>query len=106
MQDSFEPRVGDKRLREEDESEALAPIPVQTYQVKQDIPTGPRMSSGPAASGGIPNGAMQSNSAISQGQVSEDGFDYLYIGDLQWVWCYLFFWVVNDLLSPVSLRAF
>jgi hypothetical protein len=78
--------VGDKRPREEDESEAQAPLPVQSYQSKQDVPTGPRISSGPPVGGGIPNGAMQSNSAISQGQVVEDGFDSLYIGDLQWVW--------------------
>ena len=84
-QDTFDPRVGDKRPREEDESEAQAPIPVQSYQVKQEVPTGPPLSSGPPAGGGIPNGAMQSNSATSQGQGIEDGFDSLYIGDLQWV---------------------
>lgn len=84
-QDSFDPRVGDKRPREEDESEAQAPIPVQSYQVKQEVPTGPRIPSGPTVGGGIPNGAMQSNSAMSQGQVIEDGYDSLYIGDLQWV---------------------
>jgi hypothetical protein len=58
---------------------------VQSYQVKQELPTGPRIPSGPPA-GGIPNGTMQSNGAMSQGQVIEDGFDSLYIGDLQWVW--------------------
>ncbi len=85
-QDSFDPRVGDKRPREEDDSEAQTPVAVQSYQVKQEIPTGPRIPSGPTAGGGIPNGAMQSNSAMSQGQVIEEGFDSLYIGDLQWVW--------------------
>ena len=88
-QETFDPRVGDKRPREEDESEAQAPVPVQSYMVKQELPTGPRISSGPAAGSGIPNGAMQSNSALSQGQLIEDGFDSLYIGDLQWVWHYL-----------------
>jgi hypothetical protein len=89
-QETFDPRIGDKRPREEDESEAQAPMPVQTYMVKQDLPTGPRIPSGPASSG-IPNGAMQSNSAMGQGQAIEDGFDSLYIGDLQWVWRYLSF---------------
>ena len=37
------------------------------------------MFSGPRAGGGIPNGAMQSNSAMSLGQVIEDGFDSLCI---------------------------
>ena len=93
-QETFDPRVGEKRPREEDESEeGQAPLPVQSYMVKQDLPTGPRISSGPASSG-IPNGAMQSNSAISQGQVIEDGFDSLYIGDLQWVRRYFSSWEV------------
>jgi hypothetical protein len=91
-QETFDPRVGDKRPREEDESEAQAPVPVQSYMVKQELPTGPRISSGPAAGSGMPNGAMQSNSALSQGQLIEDGFDSLYIGDLQWVWHYLTSW--------------
>ena len=91
-QETFDPSVGEKRPREEDESEeAQAPLPVQSYMVKQDLPTGPRISSGPPSSG-IPNGAMQSNSAISQGQVIEDGFDSLYIGDLQWVRQYFSSW--------------
>ena len=84
-QETFDPRVGEKRPREEDDSEAQEPVPVQSYMVKQELPTGPRMPSGPTASSGMPNGAMQSNSAMSQGQVMEDGFDSLYIGDLQWV---------------------
>jgi hypothetical protein len=84
-QETFDPRVGEKRPREEDDSEAQEPVPVQSYMVKQELPTGPRMPSGPTAVSGMPNGAMQSNSAISQGQVMEDGFDSLYIGDLQWV---------------------
>ncbi|KAF8485761.1 hypothetical protein DFH94DRAFT_707851 [Russula ochroleuca] len=95
-QETFDPRVGEKRPREEDESEAEAPVPVQSYMVKQDLPTGPRISSGPAASSGIPNGAMQSNSAMSQGQVIEDGFDSLYIGDLQW-------WTTDEDLRKVAI---
>jgi hypothetical protein len=102
-QESFDPRIGDKRPREEDESEAQAPMPVQSYMVKQDLPTGPRIPSGPAANSGIPNGAMQSNSAISQGQAIEEGLDSLYIGDLQWVRHYLFSWEVytDRLLSCI-----
>lgn len=92
MQETFDPRVGEKRPREDDESEGQEPVPVQSYMVKQDPPTGPRISSGPAAGSGMPNGAMQSNSAMNQGQVNEDGFDSLYIGDLQWVWHYLSSW--------------
>ena len=79
--------MGDKRPREEDDADTQAPpAPVQSYVTKQDPPTGPRIPSGPAMSSGIPNGVMQSNSAVSQSQtLIEDGYDSLYIGDLQWV---------------------
>jgi hypothetical protein len=86
MQETSDPRVGEKRPREEDESDAQAlPLPIQSYIVKQEPPTGPRMSSGPGVGSDIPNGTMQSNSAMSQSQMIEDGYDSLYIGDLQWV---------------------
>lgn len=87
VQETLDPRVGEKRPREEDEAEAQAPpVPaVQSNPVKQDLLAGPRIPSGPAASSGISNGTMQSNSAIGQGQMIEDGYDSLYIGDLQWV---------------------
>jgi hypothetical protein len=88
IQETFDPRVGEKRPREEDDL-AQAPMPIQSYVVKQEPPTGPRLSSGPAAGGDVPNGAMQSNSAMSQSQMIEDGYDSLYIGDLQWVRNYL-----------------
>ena len=86
MQETSDPRVGEKRPREEDESDAQGPpLPIQSYVVKQEPPTGPRMSSGPVVGNDIPNGAMQSNSAMSQSPMIEDGYDSLYIGDLQWV---------------------
>ena len=86
VQETVDPRVGEKRPREEDESDAqMPPMPVQSYVVKQELPTGPRISSGPAVGSDIPDVAMQSNSAMGQGQMIEDGYDSLYIGDLQWV---------------------
>ena len=88
-QEDFDPKVGEKRPRQEDESDAQS-IPVQSPLVKQDTHTGQRTTSGAVASSGVPNGAMQSNSALSQGQMIEDGYDALYIGDLQWVRSYLF----------------
>jgi hypothetical protein len=84
MHEAFDPKVGEKRPREEDESDAQA-VPLQSPLVKQETPTGPRMTSGAVASSGLPNGAMQSNSALSHGQMVEDGYNALYIGDLQWV---------------------
>jgi len=96
-EESFDPKVGEKRPREEDESDAQEPpAPLQSYAVKQEPPTGPRISSGPTAGGGIPNGAMQSNSAISQGLMTEDGYDSLYIGDLQW-------WTTDEDLRKVAI---
>jgi hypothetical protein len=89
MQETFDPRVGEKRPREEDESAQAPPMPIQSYVVKQEPPTGPRMPSGPAAGIDVPNGTMQSNSAMGQSQIIEDGYDSLYIGDLQWVRNYL-----------------
>jgi hypothetical protein len=90
LQETSDPRVGEKRPREEDESDVQAPpLPIQSYIVKQDPPTGPRMSSGPTAGSDVSNGTMQSNSAMNQGQMIEDGYDSLYIGDLQWVRSYL-----------------
>jgi len=92
MQETVDPRVGDKRPREEDESDAqVAPVPIQSYVVKQEPPTGPRISSGPGGSD-MSNGTMQSNSAMSQSQMIEDGYDALYIGDLQWVRSYPALW--------------
>jgi len=86
MQETVDPRVGEKRPREEDESDAqVAPVPLQSFVVKQELPTGPRIPSGPAAGNDMSNGTMQSNSAMSQSQMIEDGYDALYIGDLQWV---------------------
>ena len=94
MQETVDPRVGEKRPREEDESDAqVPPVPIQSY-VKQEPPTGPRISSGPVAGSGMLNGTMQSNSAISQSQMLEDGYDALYIGDLQWVRNCLALWKV------------
>ena len=90
MQEAFDPKVGEKRPRQEDESDTQA-IPVQSPSVKQDPPTGPRIPSGAVANNSVPNGAMQSNSALSHGQMIEDGYDALYIGDLQWV-RYCSFW--------------
>jgi len=96
MQETVDPRVGDKRPREEDESDAQAPpVPIQTYIVKQEPPTGPRISSGPAGSD-MSNGTMQSNSAMSQSQMIEDGYDALYIGDLQW-------WTTDEDLRKVAI---
>jgi hypothetical protein len=89
-QETSDPRVGEKRPREEDESDAQdVPLPIQSYVVKQEPPTGPRMSSGPIVGSDVLNGTMQSNSAMSQSQMLEDGYDSLYIGDLQWVRNYL-----------------
>lgn len=94
MQETVDPRVGDKRPREEDESDTqVPPVPLQSYVVKQEPPTGPRISSGPAGSD-MSNGTMQSNSAMSQSQMIEDGYDSLYIGDLQWVRSYSALWKV------------
>ena len=80
MQDntSSDPKVGEKRPRPEDEMDVQPVVPAQGPSVnkQETLPTGPRMS------GGVPNGAMQSNSAS---QMVEDGYDALYIGDLQWV---------------------
>src|SRR6266702_2297073 len=80
----FDPKVGEKRPREDDESDPQA-APVQSPPPREEPPIGPRITSGPAVGRGVPNGAMQSNSAVSQGQMMEDGYDSLYIGDLQWV---------------------
>ena len=77
----FDPKVGEKRPREDDELDPQAAL-VQSPLPKQDPPIGPRIPSGPAV---VPNGAMQSNSAINHDHVMEDGYDSLYIGDLQWV---------------------
>ena len=86
LQETSYPRVGEKRPREEDESDIQAPpVPIQSYVVKQEPPTGPRMSSGPISGSDVPNETMQSNSAMSQGQMVEDGYESLYVGDLQWV---------------------
>jgi hypothetical protein len=80
MQDntSSDPKVGEKRPRPEDEMDVQPVVPAQgpSANKQETLPTGPRMS------GGVPNGAMQSNSAS---QMVEDGYDALYIGDLQWV---------------------
>ena len=80
----FDPKVGEKRPREEDESDPQA-APVQSHPSKQDPPIGPRIPSGAAVGSGALNEAMQSNSAINQDHMMEDGYDSLYIGDLQWV---------------------
>lgn len=95
IQETADPRVGEKRPREEDESDAqVPPAPLQSYVVKQEPPTGPRISSGPVAGSDMSNGTMQSNSAMNQSQMIEDGYDALYIGDLQWVRNYLALWKV------------
>jgi len=93
MQEAFDPKVGEKRPRQEDESDAQ---PLQSPPVKQDPPTGPRILSGAVANSGVPNGAMQSNSALSHGQMIEDGYDSLYIGDLQW-------WTTDEDLRKVAI---
>lgn len=93
----FDPKVGEKRPREDDESDPQM-APMQSPPVKQEPPIGPRVPSGPAIGSVVPNGAMQSNSAMSQGQVMEDGYDSLYIGDLQWVGVSLTFLVVYMLI--------
>lgn len=80
----FEPKVGEKRPREDDESDPQATL-VQSPPIKQEPPIGSRIPSSPAVGSGVPNGAMQSNSAINQDHMMEDGYDALYIGDLQWV---------------------
>ncbi|KAH9997167.1 hypothetical protein BJV74DRAFT_826980 [Russula compacta] len=100
VQETLDPRVGEKRPREEDEAEVQAPpVPnVQSNLVKQDPPTGPRIPSGPAANSGISNGTMQSNSAIGQGLMIEDGYDSLYIGDLQW-------WTTDEDLRKVAISV-
>ena len=87
----FDPKVGEKRPREDDEPDPQVAL-VQSPPPKQEPPLGPRIPSGPAVSSGVPNGAMQSNSAINQDHMMEDGYDALYIGDLQWVCCQHNFW--------------
>ncbi|KAH8977484.1 hypothetical protein EDB86DRAFT_3003565 [Lactarius hatsudake] len=91
----FEPKVGEKRPREDDESDPHAAL-VQSPPSRQEPPIGPRIPSGPAVGSGVPNGAMQSNSALSQGQMMEDGYDSLYIGDLQW-------WTTDEDLRKVAI---
>jgi len=97
MQETVDPRVGEKRPREEDESDAqVPPVPLQSFVVKQEPPTGPRISSGPTAGSDVSNGTMQSNSAMGQNQMIEDGYDALYIGDLQW-------WTTDEDLRKVAI---
>ncbi|KAI0295920.1 hypothetical protein B0F90DRAFT_1127107 [Multifurca ochricompacta] len=94
-QEIFDPKVGEKRPREEDESDPQA-VPVQSLPIKQEPSAASRISSGPAGSSGVLNGGMQSNSAISQSQMIEDGYDSLYIGDLQW-------WTTDEDLRKVAV---
>jgi hypothetical protein len=95
MQDntSSDPKVGEKRPRTEDEMDVQQAVSAQgpSASKQETLPTGPQMS------GGVPNGAMQSNSAS---QMVEDGYDALYIGDLQWVRSDLF--GVKHTLMPFS----